>query len=328
MMATYDERHIADSTDADFIKMVGGLEHNKNGFQRGEMIQLEHGAVNYKLFGLGDGTRPLVVTLHGLMGSMSTFGVMAQDLVRKGFDVLTFDLFGFGLSDSPRKKFNADFFARQTMELVSALRVPEDLPLHIVGFSMGGLIAMELARRFPQRTARLLLIAPAGLVPLSRLERSGIKALRAVRAMHIPAATWFARLTSGWEVEVESFEPDMQSSSRSLEIAHKNACMFRSDPEKYLKAWMKSVRDMQLSGNQDLYRKVAQSGVEVMFVWGDSDSTVPLHEIQDELRGFFPTAPVMVVRGAGHALMVEHSTTVARYANRFFSNGETGVTPA
>mmetsp|Transcript_125571 Transcript_125571/g.313774 ORF Transcript_125571/g.313774 Transcript_125571/m.313774 type:complete len:348 (+) Transcript_125571:75-1118(+) len=293
--------------------------------RHGHFARISIGMVNYKLWGLGDGTRPLVVTLHGLLGNMGTFTSMAQDLVRGGFDVLTFDLFGFGLSDSPRKRFDVKLFADQTLELLSYIGFPNKCKFLLVGFSMGGLIAMEVARRSPERIARLMLVAPAGLVPLNALERSGIKALRAARALHIPAATVLGKLAGGLEVQAELFEPDVSDSRKSAEVAEKNCLMFRSNPEKYTKAWLKSVRDMRLGGNGQLYSLLAESGVEVMFLWGDSDSTVPLAEIQEELRGFFPRAPVLIVKGAGHGLLAEHSDVVAQYAFTWFNGGVEGL---
>lgn len=295
------------------------------GFQQGHFAQTSLGSVNYKLWGFGNGTRPLVVTLHGLLGTMGTFTTMAQNLVRRGFDVLAFDLFGFGLSDSPRKRFDVNFFADQTLELLSVIGIPKDCKFLLMGFSMGGLIAMEVARRQPERVARLMLIAPAGLVPLSSLERSGIKALRAARVLHIPAATLLGKLAGGLEVQAESFEPDVSDSRKSAEVAERNCLMFRTNPEKYTKAWLKSVRDMRFGGSGQLYSLLAESGVEVMFLWGDSDCTVPLAEIQEELRGFFPTAPVLVVKGAGHGLLAEHSDTVAHYASSWFTCGADGL---
>jgi len=317
-------------TDGQVASVAGGkqlspAQQREAGFQRGDFVRASLGMVNYKLWGRGDGTRPMVVTLHGLLGTMGTFTAMAQELVRRGFDVLTFDLFGFGLSDSPRRRFDAKLFADQTLELLTLIGFPSTCKFSLVGFSMGGVVAMEVARCSPERIARLMLIAPAGLVPLSTMERSGIKALRAVRALHIPAATMLGKLAGGLEVQAESFEPDVSDSRKSAEVAEKNALMFRSNPEKYTKAWVKSVRDMRLGGNGQLYTMLAESGVEVMFLWGDSDSTIPLAEIQEELRGFFPSAPVLVVKGAGHGLLAEHSDTVARYASSWFNYGADGL---
>jgi len=298
------------------------LRRNTAGFQQGSFIEAKQGIVNYKLWGDKDLSRPLVVTVHGLMGSMSTFAGMAKELVGLGFNVLTFDLFGFGLSDMPKHaRLDPEFYASQTLELLALLGYPEDFSFHLVGFSMGGLVAMSLAQRFPARVQRLLLIAPAGLVPLGALERMGIKALRAARKLGIPAVNLIAKRAAKREVDADDFEPDMEESPLSKELAERNAQMFRSDPVKYTKAWLQCVRDMGLADGARLYQSLAASSVEVMFVWGDSDCIVPLDAVQGSLRHHFPRAPVAVVKGAGHGLLAEHQGFMAELAGRWFAGG-------
>mmetsp|Transcript_5981 Transcript_5981/g.15268 ORF Transcript_5981/g.15268 Transcript_5981/m.15268 type:complete len:324 (+) Transcript_5981:42-1013(+) len=300
-------------------------KHTKSGFLLGRSIDSPHGSINYVMWGSSDRSRPLVVTLHGLLGAMHGFAGLANKMASHGFNVLTFDLFGFGLSKSPSKRFNVELYVQQTMDLLSLLGYAEEKRFYVIGFSMGGLIAMELARRFPQRVARTLLVAPAGLVSLSRSQRYGIRALKLARSMRIPAASVLAKLSKCVNPNSIDFEPDICDAELSQQAAEQNAKMFWSDPEKYTKAWLKSVRDMRLAGGQDVYEGLATSGAEVMFMWGDADCTVPLHEVQDDLRAFFPTAPVLVVKDAGHSLLLEHSDIVAFNAMHWFHH--TGPTP-
>jgi len=292
------------------------------GFHEGRFAKVSQGDVNYKLWGRGDGVRPLVVTIHGLMGSLSTFASMAKTLVTFGYDVLTFDLFGFGLSDAPDSRFDARTYAKQTIELLSHIGYPEGSRFHLIGYSMGGLVAIELATQMPERIERLVLVAPAGLVPLSLRERTGVRALRMARALRIPVVSIAAKLanTRGWDQE--SFEPDGASQHVSRECAEVNERRFRSDPQKFITSWLKSVRDMKLAGSRRQYVDLRKTGVDVMFVWGDSDQVVPLCEkTQEELRGIFPDAPVAVLTGVGHGMLVEHSDVVANLAARWFRSG-------
>lgn len=298
---------------------------NSDGFLRGSCAKVEHGEVNYKLWGKGDGSRPLVVTLHGLLGSMSTYTVVARQLMQKGYDVLTFDLFGFGLSDSPGARFDAGLFTNQTEALLAAIGYPEGLRFSLLGYSMGGLIAMEIALRRPGRVDRVVLVAPAGLVPLSRRERSGVRALRAARLLKIPVVSMAAKFAEALDWDTESFEPDMESSQKSQECAAMNERRFRSDPEKYITAWLKSVRDMRLGDSRKQYAQLAETGAQVLFVWGDSDAIVPLESVKEELRGFFPTAPVAVLKGVGHGILVEQSEAVADMAADWFRHGRDGL---
>lgn len=291
-----------------------------DGFLRGNVAQASRGDINYKIWKSGLPGSPLVVAVHGLGGTMGTYASLAQELSSSGFDVLAFDLFGFGLSSSPHGRFNAGMFAEQTLELLALLGYPPDYPFYLMGFSMGGIVSMEVARRCPARVRRLLLIAPAGLVPLGKAQRSGIKALRAVRKLRIPAVAVASKLSAKQELnreDSEHFEPDIQDQVRAQELGREVARRYRSDPEKYAKAWLKSVRDMRLANSRELYRCIAESRLEVLFFWGDNDSVIPLDEIQDELRSFFPAAPLVVIPDAGHSLLEEHASTVAMHATQW-----------
>jgi pimeloyl-ACP methyl ester carboxylesterase len=251
---------------------------------------------------------------------METFRIMAEKLVTYGYDVLTFDLFGFGLSDSPHKMFKPKLFAAQILELLSLLGYPEGYRFSLVGFSMGGVVAAELASKHPRRIRRLLLVAPAGLVKMGRSERFGVKGLRLARKLKIPVASWLGSALFR-KISLVDFEPDIRDEELCQQLGEKNHRAFLSDPKKYSKAWLKSVRDMRLGDGQKLYKRLADSGVELMFMWGDSDEVVPLWEIQDELRDFFPTTPVMLLEGAGHGLLScpNHSAVVTSSAARWFS---------
>eukprot|EP00927_Polykrikos_kofoidii_P039856 TRINITY_DN34161_c0_g1_i2.p3 TRINITY_DN34161_c0_g1~~TRINITY_DN34161_c0_g1_i2.p3 ORF type:complete len:102 (+),score=16.68 TRINITY_DN34161_c0_g1_i2:98-403(+) len=99
------------------------MRMNQVGLLRGQRAITSDGAVNYHMWGKGDGSRPLVLTLHGLLGTMRAFACVAESLVAVGYDVLTFDLFGFGLSAAPHKRFNASLYVKQTLELLSVLNL-------------------------------------------------------------------------------------------------------------------------------------------------------------------------------------------------------------
>lgn len=294
-------------------------EQRKTGLLEGKYAKAKNGLINYQLWGPDDKSRPLVVTVHGLLGSMAAYAGVAQELVKQGFEVLTFDLYGFGLSKSPRKRFNTELYVQQTLELLELVGYPSDYRFFLIGFSMGGLVALDLTRTVPQRIRRLLLVAPAGLIHLSTGQQWGIRLLNLARVLHIPVVTLAAKLARCRKVKAEDFAPDGIDPVKCEEAAERNAKMFRSNPEKYAEAWLKSVRDMRLAGNQQLYKAAAECGVEVLFIWGDCDGMVPLEEVQEDLRTIFPQAPVLVVQGAAHSVLNEQSGLIAYHANGWFA---------
>jgi pimeloyl-ACP methyl ester carboxylesterase len=72
------------------------------------------------------------------------------------------DLFGFGFCPRPEQtSYGPELVLNHLDALLDTL--PTDEGIGVIGASMGGSVAMELARRHPQRINRLLLLAPAGL---------------------------------------------------------------------------------------------------------------------------------------------------------------------
>jgi len=111
---------------------------------------------------LGDG--PPLLLLHGFDSSHLEFRRLAP-LLAHHHQLLIPDLFGFGFSPRPA---GAEYSPRALLAHLQALLA--DLqrrfgtsPVGVIGASMGGSVAVELARREPQTIDRLLLLAPAGL---------------------------------------------------------------------------------------------------------------------------------------------------------------------
>ncbi|CBZ52780.1 secreted alpha/beta hydrolase superfamiy protein,related [Neospora caninum Liverpool] len=125
------------------------------------------GIINYDLRGPPGG--PIVVTFHGLNGTQLTFYDMQEVLARFGYRTLIFDLYGHGLSASPRysfflKRYGLQFFIKQTDELLEHLGLQNER-ISVVGFSMGCVIAAEYALHRKELVDRICLVAPAGLLP-------------------------------------------------------------------------------------------------------------------------------------------------------------------
>ncbi len=110
---------------------------------------------------LGEG--PPLLLLHGFDSSFLEFRRLVP-LLTAHHRLLVPDLFGFGFSPRPAGGDYAPAGVLRHLEgllQVAEQRAPGAVGL--IGASMGGSVAVELARRCPQRIARLLLLAPAGL---------------------------------------------------------------------------------------------------------------------------------------------------------------------
>jgi len=108
-----------------------------------------------------------VLLLHGFDSSCLEFRRLAPLLAAR-HKLLIPDLYGFGFCPRPQ---NGDYGPRGVLRHLEALleAIPAQLGLGepvavgVIGASMGGAVAVELARRQPDRIHRLLLLAPAGL---------------------------------------------------------------------------------------------------------------------------------------------------------------------
>ena len=111
---------------------------------------------------LGEG--PPVLLLHGFDSSFLEFRRLAPLLAAHHRLVIP-DLHGFGFSPRPpmAEQGPAAVLAHLEALLEHLERQGIRGPLGLIGASMGGSVAVELARRQPERFERLLLLAPAGL---------------------------------------------------------------------------------------------------------------------------------------------------------------------
>ena len=99
----------------------------------------------------GNGTP--IVMIHGAQGDQSMFAGLASAFA-ENYRVLTFDQRGSGLSDKPDMPYSIAMLADDTAGLMDHLRISA---AHVIGVSMGGTIAQELAIRHPAKIRSLVL---------------------------------------------------------------------------------------------------------------------------------------------------------------------------
>ncbi|HEX6778195.1 MAG TPA: alpha/beta hydrolase [Ktedonobacterales bacterium] len=111
----------------------------------------------YELQGEGE---PLVL-IAGLRLDVSDYHGIDSWLAQK-YQVLAFDNRGAGRTDKPDIPYSIEMMADDTAELLQALGIRA---AHIIGISMGGRIALELALQHPELVKKLVLVSTSARVP-------------------------------------------------------------------------------------------------------------------------------------------------------------------
>ncbi|MEM7683231.1 MAG: alpha/beta fold hydrolase [Pseudomonadota bacterium] len=115
-------------------------------------------AVNrYKINYVDQGSGPAIILIHGL-GADHTRWYANIDKLSETNRVIAPDLLGFGRSDKPDIDYSVSMYSDQIAGLMDRLDI---VNATLVGSSMGALISMLFAERYPERVERLALVAPA-----------------------------------------------------------------------------------------------------------------------------------------------------------------------
>ena len=107
------------------------------------------------------GQGPPLLLLHGFDSSFLEYRRLAP-LLCQHFQLFIPDLFGFGFSPRP---LDAIYGPEKVLTHLDAVlqRIPKGAQCGLIGASMGGSVAVEMARRESHRIGALMLLAPAGL---------------------------------------------------------------------------------------------------------------------------------------------------------------------
>jgi pimeloyl-ACP methyl ester carboxylesterase len=124
-------------------------------------VRLHGHRIVYRVGGDLASERPVLLFVHGVAGSSSTWRAVMPALASR-YTVIAPDLPGHGDSDKPRVDYSLGAHANMLRDLMIALGIERAT---IVGQSLGGGVAMQLAYQHPQRCERLVLVSSGGLGP-------------------------------------------------------------------------------------------------------------------------------------------------------------------
>ncbi len=119
------------------------------------------GGRTLRILRLGEGSGPPVVLIHGFGGDLNGW-MFNQPALAAAHRTVALDLPGHGGSEKRVGAGDVTALTQAVVELLQTLGIER---VHLVGHSLGGAIALEVALHHPARVASLSLIAPAGFGP-------------------------------------------------------------------------------------------------------------------------------------------------------------------
>jgi pimeloyl-ACP methyl ester carboxylesterase len=239
---------------------------------------------------------PSVVLLHGLGVNNESWGMQTPALQEAGFRILTPDVRGFGKSTFPGGGISIREMACDTIELLNALNVPAAV---IVGISMGGTIALQLALDAPDKVAKLVLINTFACLRPKHARTWLYFASRFILAHLISVG-------SQQRIVANHLFPRPEDSALREMFAQQ---LSQANPAGYRAA-------MRALARFDVTNQIHSIMIPTLVITGDQDGSVP-REIQDSLAENMPHAQHAIITGAGHAVTVEKPAEVNRLLVEF-----------
>jgi pimeloyl-ACP methyl ester carboxylesterase len=274
-------------------------------------IELRHATIHghdvgYRIAGEG----PVILLIHGMAGSSRTWLEVMKVLARN-FTVVAPDLLGHGESAKPRGDYSLGAYASGLRDLlVGSLGIERAT---LVGQSLGGGVAMQLAYQHPELCERLVLVASGGL---------GREVSWVLRALALPGAEYvipplFPRAARrAGEKLVRFFHARGLRAPHVAEMWQAYASLTES-PNRA--AFLRTVRAVIDPGGQTVSardRLYLASAVPTLIVWGDRDDIIPVAHAH-AAHELLPSSRLEIFAGAGHFLHVEEPLRFAETLRDF-----------
>jgi 2-hydroxy-6-oxonona-2,4-dienedioate hydrolase len=242
---------------------------------------LQGGQMVWRVFGSG----PALLLLHGGHGSWTHWIRNVANLATN-HRLLVPDMPGYGDSDRPASLEGPDEMAAMLAAGLDEILGPGE-SLALAGFSFGAIVAGHLARLWPERVQRLVLIGAGGL----GLRRPPMAELVNWRAIEDPAEHAAAHRTN---LSILMIHDPQRIDPLAVHLQSENARRTR-------------FRSRTISLTPTLRDCLAATRMPLAGIWGEQDATARgrLDERCLLLRSFDPEAEFEIIEAAGHWVQYE-----------------------
>jgi pimeloyl-ACP methyl ester carboxylesterase len=260
----------------------------------------------YRVTGEGDP----VVQIHGAGFGHFNFDPATPELSKR-FRVVDYDMRGYGASDRPLQDYDMEVWADDLAGLMDALDIPE---AHVHGTSMGGMIAIVFAGKYPERTTSVVINCAAAKlgvtgrlifknwIDIARLDPDGPGSRTLAELI-----TWQALskrfLEENDAVELTDLIQRILRDSNRIEV-FSAACQAMCDMD--LRAWLPKITSpaLVLGGDED-----------VMTPWDQGPGGAGQQAIAEGI----PNAETHVMRGSNHSTIFDNTAEHNRVVIDFFT---------
>jgi pimeloyl-ACP methyl ester carboxylesterase len=262
------------------------------------------------------GTGPVVLLIHGMAGSSSSWIPILDDIAPHVTYVAP-DLPGHGHSDKPRGDYSLGAHASFLRDLLNALGHERAT---IVGQSLGGGIAMQFSYQYPERCERLVLVCAGGL---------GEEVMPTLRVLAAPGMEYVLPIacqpfirTSVEAVAGVAARVGLRPTPATVEKWRAYTSLIEPATRDAFLQTLRSVvdvKDQRVSAHDKLY---LADEVPALIVWGENDPIIPVSHAY-EAHVALASSRLEIMEGVGHFPHCEDPRQFARILLDFIA--DTGV---
>ncbi|KAG9245702.1 Alpha/Beta hydrolase protein [Calycina marina] len=270
-------------------------------FPGGRDVTSCYGIVRVYEWGPEEGRKVLLI--HGISTPCISLGSIANALVEKGCRVMLFDLFGRGYSDSVDIIHDSRLYETEILLAITSSPcawTPGGFSL--IGYSLGGGIAVDFAVAHQDMVLSLVLMAPAGLIRHSRMSTSSrlIYSYAPADLLHwivcrgMKRAVWKQNSTPGKQtpedaiseenkgMNTPSFDATPLSKNRP-DVTVASAVMWQmQNHEGFISSFISSLKYSSISGKQNIWRQLGLRNDKILLFAGSTDNVIVTEELKPD----------------------------------------------
>jgi pimeloyl-ACP methyl ester carboxylesterase len=262
------------------------------------------------------GTGPPVVLIHGITSSSAVWVQLMEDLVDAGHSVIAPDLFGHGASAKPRGDYSLGAFASGIRDLLGILGYESGT---VVGHSLGGGIALQLAYQFPEYVERLVLVSSGGLgrevSPL--LRAASLPGSELVMPLIVSELGVRAGTKIGGVLNWLGFPPG----PHLQEMGRGYASLVEADAQQAFVNTLRSVIDVSGQKVSAIDRLYLAERLPTLIIWGDRDPIIPI-EHGRAAAAEIPGSKLVEIHGSRHWPQLDQPRQVCNELTDFIARTE------